>query len=138
MMKSKKWEYVVVIFGAGVSILLAVVLGAIELRMLIAGDMFLYESPTLQMLRYFFRFFCMLMLIGNGVVGIVGLRKKGAFFAFTMLMGFASMIVCITTLFFYEWYIALALSLANLLVLSSPVYELAIHRFFLVKSEAEE
>lgn len=130
-MKPNKLQIVLVIFGSVVVSLLAIALLFIEIRLLVSGDFALYEWGSIQAVRIFSRIMALLVVWAHAISAVIALKKIYAFQTFAMFLGFAAATVSLLSFAFYEWYIALALTLSNVLVLLSPMISLMRQRIFL-------
>ena len=130
-MKSAPYQYILTFLGAIIGVLLSLALGFIEIRALIEGIYVLYENQVAQFLRLIFRFMMMLLLLANAIIGIIVLWKKGNLVTVSLSLGFGAAFIGILCFLFYEWYIALALTLSALMIVASSIIPLTRQRFFL-------
>ena len=120
-MKKSAPFIVLAILGAAVVIPLSIALGFIEIRAVLAGDAGLYENAFAQTLRLLLRLFGLIFALVSAVLSLIGAKKKGAVAAIAIALCLGSLIFALFSLFFYEWYIGLAL-IVGLLFVASPAF----------------
>lgn len=102
--------------------LIATVFAFVEIRPLFAGDFLLMESPALGFVKYFFRGLFFLAMLVNAIKIFYclfknkGVNLEGAIFNGAIVAG------SVMTFMFYEWYIALLLSVLNLLMFAIRLF----------------
>ena len=100
-----------------ISTIIAFVFIFIEIRPVFAGDFKLLENPALGVVSYLFRAIFYFLMIVNAILIVIDIIKKNKSELIYIIFNATLVGVSFLTLFFYDWYISLALALFNVFTL---------------------
>ena len=117
-----------------VFVLFSLILGFFDLRMLIAGDFKLMESPSLYFIAALMRVLFLFFASFAGCFFFLPLLWKKEHRAMSTMVAAAFFVLTPLTFFFYEWFVSLILLLSLLFACGA----ITLHYFFVYRPSLKE
>lgn len=119
----RRYPLVLTIIGGLIDLLLCAFLCFGPIHFLSLGLGQVEESPLLANANQVMRLIGLGFIVLFTVLSFVALKVKGPFTGLTLLVGFGAEVISVLSFFHYPWYLALGLTVANLLLIITPTIE---------------